>query len=559
VQQTVLEKPKATSSTHSGRPTPTWLVILVLVLAICAAYSGLTSCGFVILDDSSHIYENATVARGLTWEGMRSVFTTPHASLWVPLTTLSFMNDVSVFGGNPTVMHLENLAWHCLATILLFVALRRLTGELWPSAFAAAVFGLHPINVESVAWLTERKNVLCASLSFAALACWAQYAKQPRARWWIAAVGMFSLALLAKPMTVPLPFALLLLDTWPLSRWGRIPKWKLIAEKVPFFVLSFASSRMTLWATAPRNSVASFNELSLSARLTNAFVSTGEYLRDLFLPSEFAVIYPHPGVARWVPAILAAVVLAIITLIAWRIRRSHPWILVGWLIFGGMLMPSLGLVQVGSQSRADRFVYFAQVGLWIAVAWTACRNWPARYAKARAFVAGAVLLALASLTVRQVGAWTDSVTLFQQSLKVTGPHPQILDLLAEAYSKRKEPKIAVAYWLKSIQMAPNGAANWLKIGAAMDELSDLPRAREAFRRAAAIEPQNIEAVMGLASVAEHSGEFPQAERYYARVLELEPANASAREHLAHLRGDKNDAANDQRKSRDPIEGRVTGS
>jgi hypothetical protein len=428
------------------------LLALALAAAIVCTYSGVLECGFVQLDDASHVHGNALVRGGLTPEGMRTAFTTPHASLWVPLTTCSFMLDASACGLDPHWMHLENVLWHAGAAVLLFLAWHRLTGRVWASALVAALFGLHPINVESVAWIAERKNVLCAFFTMLALWCWSHYALRPRAWPWLGALAAFALALLAKPMAVPLPCALLLLDAWPLHRWGAVSWRRLLGEKLPFFALSIAASQMAVWATAPRDALVGLEQLPLDARLTNALISIAAYLRQLVFPGEFAVLYPHPMSAQWWPALAALALVLGVGVAAWHARRDQPWLLAGWLFFLGMLVPSLGLVQVGCQARADRFTYLAQIGLFVAIVLTADRFWPVRL---RAPFAAAVLLTLAALSARQVRVWTDSVTLFEHALAVTGPHPQMLDLAAEAHAGRGDTATAVRYWRHSLALLPD--------------------------------------------------------------------------------------------------------
>ena len=432
-------------------------VVLVLVAAIVCTFSGVADCDFVQLDDASHVYANAAVRRGLTLDGVRAACTTPHASLWVPLTTCSFMLDVSLCGLDPRWMHLENVAWHAAAAALLLLALHRLTGRLWPSALVAAVFGLHPINVESVAWITERKNVLCAFFTLLALLSWAHYVRRPRLLPWLGATFAFALALLAKPMAVPFPCALLLLDAWPLRRWGTFPSWRLLVEKAPLFVLSFAAARMATWATGPRDAIVDLDQLPLDSRITNALTSCAAYLRQTLLPSEFAVIYPHPLIAQWAPAASALAVLLAVTFTAWRLRRTQPWLIVGWLIFLGMLVPSLGLVQVGCQARADRFTYLSQIGLFLALAFSADRLWPRTALRFRIPAAAALLLTLAALSARQVRVWSDSETLFEHALAVTGPHPQMLDLAASAHARRGDTATAIRYWRHSLALLPDNA------------------------------------------------------------------------------------------------------
>lgn len=453
-------------------PIPSRTLALLLAAAITTTFSGVMDCDFVPLDDSSHVYENSVVRAGLTLEGIRTAFTTPHASLWVPLTTCSLMADVSLFGLDPRWMHLENVAWHAGAAVFLFLALARLTGRLWPSAMVAALFGLHPINVESVAWVAERKNVLCAFFSMLALWCWAHYVHRPQPAAWLGSFVALALALLAKPMAVTLPCVLLLLDAWPLRRWATQPWWRLLAEKAPLFALVAATSCMATWATGPRDAIVSLTELPLGARFTNALTSYSAYLGQLVFPRDFAVLYPHPIAAQWLPALGALALLLGVTFAAWRARRSQPWLMVGWLIFLGMLVPSIGLVQVGCQARADRFTYLAQIGVFIALVWSADR-WLA--GKLRAPFAAAVLVVLAVLSARQVRVWSDGPTLFAHALEVTGPHPQMLDLAANAHARRGDIATAIRYWRQSLALMPENPVAASELRAVQEAGAPSPR------------------------------------------------------------------------------------
>lgn len=506
----------------------------MMVLPIALAYAGVLRCEFVVLDDTSHVTENAVVTAGLTWDGISKAFTESHASLWVPLTTVSLMADVTLFGLSAKAMHAENVAWHCAATVLLFLALSRMTGSIWRPAVVAMLFGLHPINVESVAWVTERKNVLCAFFTFASLLCWAHYVVKMRVAAWLGALFLFACALLAKPMAVPLPFALLLLDAWPLRRWGAVPWQRLILEKAPLFALSIFVSQMALWATQTRDSAETYEVLGFAARFTNAITSIGHYLLDLLWPARFAVIYPHPISASWLPAICVGLGLLAITCAAWFFRRSHPWFIVGWLIFCGMLVPSLGFVQVGSQARADRFTYLAQTGIWVALVWTVASLRPRHFPRAFSIAVIGILLALGVLTSRQVAVWRNSVTLFQHSLAITGPHPWILDLLALSYSKQGNDKTAIGYWLKSLSLKSDNVNNWANVAAAADRMGDFARTREAYRRALLVEPGNTGLLFGLASVSERSLRIDDARKAYREIVRLNPKHTPAHINLAGI-------------------------
>lgn len=494
------------------------LIAIGIIAAIFAAYAGVVNCGFVHLDDTSHVFENATVKAGLTSEGIRKVFTESHASLYVPLTTLSFMADVSLFGMNPAAMHAENVLWHSGAAVLLFLALRRLTGRLWPSAMVAALFGLHTVNVESVAWVSERKNVLCAFFFMAALFAWSRWAIERRKGAWWLALAAFAAALLAKPMAVTFPCVLLLLDLWPLRRSG----WKLLWEKLPFFVLSGVISFIATQATKQRNSGVALDMLPLDSRVSNALYSYGAYLHDLVWPDKLAVFYPHPIATHW-PAALAVLagLVGAIAVAFWK-RKSHPYALVGALIFLGMLVPNLGLVQVGSQARADRFMYLAQTGFFIAVVWLA-DAWLPAVRKLRITLAVATLTALGVATASQVTKWENSLTLFQHAAAVTSGNAMALENAAYAFARSGDTGNAVAKMEQSLKIFPENAICWNELGAAHMKLGEHKLAARDFRNSLSLDPANEIARCNFATALAAMGESAAAEAEFHRLLSTNPS------------------------------------
>ena len=493
------------------------LIAIGIIAMIFAAYSGVVHCGFVHLDDTSHVFENATVRAGLTIDGIKRTFSEPHASLYVPLTTLSFMADVSLFGLNAAAMHVENVLWHSGAAVLLFLALRRLTGRLWPSAMVAALFGVHAVNVESIAWIAERKNVLCAFFFMAALLAWSRWTMERRAGAWWLALAAFAAALLAKPMAVTLPCVLLLLDAWPMRRTG----WRVLWEKVPFFALSGVVSFVATQATKPRNAVISLDTLPLDSRVSNALCSYGAYLRDLVWPDTLAVFYPHPGVAQWAPALsVLAGLIAVTALAAWQWRR-YPFLLVGWFIFLGMLVPNLGLVQVGSQARADRFVYFAQVGFFIAVVWLA-DAWLPAIRKLRIAAAVVPLGALGVATASQVTKWENSLALFQHAAAVTTDNAMALENAAYAFVRIGDTASAIQKMDESLKIFPENAICWNELGAAHLRVGENQLAARDFRNSLSLNPADPVARCNFATALTALGESAEAEAQFRQLLSASP-------------------------------------
>jgi protein O-mannosyl-transferase len=385
--------------------------------------------GYVILDDPLYVTANREVRQGITLEGAAWALTANVANNWHPLTVLSHMLDVEVFGLPPVGHHLTSLLLHLAGVLLLFEALRRMTGAAYRSALVAALFAVHPTRVESVAWISERKDVLSGLFWMLALLAYLGWVRRPSAGRYLLVTLALALGLAAKPMVVTLPCVLLLLDFWPLGRRGLRG---LIVEKIPLFALSAASSVVTLHYQ--RTSMAPLDVLPWDLRLANAAVSYVSYLGKAFLPRNLAVFYPFPmEIPAWKTA-GAVLLLALVTALAvWRARKS-PWLLVGWLWFLGTLVPVIGLVQVGRQAMADRYTYLPFVGLFLAVVWGTA-EWAERRGALRPVLGALAVLAilgLAGMTRAQTRHWRDGVTLFRHALAVTGNNPLARQGLARA-------------------------------------------------------------------------------------------------------------------------------
>ena len=399
---------------------------LLLAIGIIAVYGQTVGFDFVDFDDQIHVVNNPMVPGGLTWNGIKWAFTTSHAGYWCPTTWISFMLDWEIFGGGAWGFHLTNVVLHIANTLLLFWVLRRYTKTLWASFFVAALFGLHPLHVESVAWVTERKDVLCTLFWMLTMMAYLRYVERRTAWRYVIILVCFALGLMAKPMVITLPFALFIMDFWPLRRlWPEegagVPIFRLIIEKIPLLILSAASSCVTFIAQKMGGSVANSSVSPLSYRVGNALVSYCDYILKTFWPVDLAVFYPHPaaGIAGWKIAASAAVLLAI-TVVVLLLRRRR-YLLAGWLWYLGTLVPVIGLVQVGRQAMADRYTYIPLAGLFIMLVWLAgdiTGKW-----RNRTYLAGlagsVILVALGVMTFRQVGYWRDTVSLFTHTAAVT--------------------------------------------------------------------------------------------------------------------------------------------
>ena len=420
-----------------------------LLALTAAAYLPLRHNDFINYDDPTYVTDNPEVKAGLSVPGWGWAWSNDAAPYWVPLTWLSLQFDAHFFSARdgrgavalcPAAFHADNLAWHAAGSLLLFAAFYRLTGARWRSFLVAALFAVHPMHVESVAWATERKDVL--SGFFGALTLWAyvRYRERPGRLRYLGVAAAYALSLLAKPMLMTLPCVLLLLDFWPLARWapgrGRRALGRLALEKAPLFALALASAAITLSERERHGALVGLTEVPLLARLGNALTAYGWYLSATFWPTRLAILYPHPY-RNWsaAQALAGAACLLGLTLLAlWQARR-RPWLPVGWLWFVGGLLPVIGLAQGGAQAWADRFSYWPHVGLFVAVSWglgeLAGRVRLPR--PARAAVAAAVLGALAALTWVQVGHWRNSATVWEHALAVTEGNDRAHQFLAQAY------------------------------------------------------------------------------------------------------------------------------
>jgi hypothetical protein len=390
-----------------------------LLLAVGLVFDQTIHHQFVNYDDNIVVYENPNIARGLTADGIGWAFKTTCCNLWMPLTWSSYLLDWQLSGLRPGGYLVTNILLHAATTVLCFLVLRRMTGDLWPSAFAAAVFAIHPLRVESVAWVTERKDVLSGLFFMLTLLAYVGYVRRPFSLVrYVAVVVLFALGLMAKPMLVTLPLVLLLLDYWPLGR--RTDVWFLVLEKIPLLVLAAGIGVATTLAQS--QDIVTSDMIPLSARISNALVSYVAYLGQIFYPVGLAVFYPHPGTSLpiWKPT-LSLLALTGISIAALLWRRRYPAVLVGWLWYLGMLVPVIGLVQVGGRAMADRFTYLPHVGLCIALAWGTARavaSWPYRR-----WVCGAgsvlVLAILMAAAWRQTTYWRDSKTLWTRAIECT--------------------------------------------------------------------------------------------------------------------------------------------
>jgi tetratricopeptide (TPR) repeat protein len=555
-------------------PTPPSAAAAAVGLAalVVAVYGRVRGHAYVNLDDPEYVVRNAQVLRGLTWDGVAWAFGGFRVANWHPLTWLSHMLDVELFGPGPAAPHLVNVALHAANTVLLFALLREATGATWRSAFAAALFGVHPLHAESVAWVSERKDVLSTLFLILALRAWTRFARSGRRGAYLAALGHFSLGLLAKPMVVTAPFLLLLLDAWPLGRLPLAPPRVLAAglgrravEKWPFFALAAAASAVTWLAQSAGGGASAFSPIAAWPRVANAIVSYVRYPLAAVWPTSLAAFYPHPATLRAdvdpLPVALSAALLVAVTAAAFRERVRRPWLAFGWAWYVGTLVPVIGLVQVGGQARADRYTYVPLVGLFVALAWglgEIAERGRARRAAAVA-AAGAAVVACAVLAWRQAGTWRDGETLHRHALAVTEGNWKAWHGLCDVLLEQGRLGEAAAACEAAIRVLPTFPEGWQTLGVVRARAGDPAAAIPLFRRALELRPDYFQALHNLGSALGNQGDYAQAVAHFEAALRLRPGDAEtwASLGLARLRGGDREGAlqaADRLRALDPARG-----
>lgn len=516
------------------RGLPLALAIAVALLALIA-YSSSTSLGFISLDDPQYVAANPVVLKGLTLEGFRYAFTTTDLGNWHPLTWLSHMVVAEVVGAAPAAHHAANVALHLSCVLLLFVFLMSTTGAPWPAAFAAGLFAVHPLHVESVAWVAERKDVLSTAFWLLAMIAHARWAATRRATWRWGTFAATALGLMSKPMLVTLPLALLLLDVWPLGRLRRSPQERgatfaqLVVEKLPLFALSAAASALTLWAQAAEGAMDAIERPAIAVRLANALRACGVYLLQTVWPVDLAVFYPYLDPVPSGDVALAAAAVAVLGLAAFAAARRAPYLSVGWTWFLVTLLPVLGIVQVGAQAHADRYVYVPHIGLFAALAYGIAQI-AARGAISRAivFAASAAVLCACTLATRsQVALWRSDRALFEHAIAAAGPSPMAHDALGRAVQADGELEAAIEHYRAAIALRPGYASAWVNLGTALDAGGDAAGALSSFERATHEAPRLTEAWVNLGSALGRARRSDEAAAALARALELDPTNPGA--------------------------------
>ena len=511
-------------------------VLLLLAGIVLIAYGAVGHFPFINLDDDLYITENAQVQQGLSWDSVLWAMTALEEAFWHPLTWLSHMLDYQLFGLNPAGHHLTNLLLHLANVLLLFGVLHQMTGAVWRSAFVAALFALHPLNVESVAWVAERKNVLSTLFWLMTMGAYVRYVRKPVWQRYVGMMGIFVLGLMAKPMLVTLPCVLLLLDYWPLGRLGK--EWKgfarrlprLVVEKLPLFIPVAAASVLAIQAQSQAGSLPSWEGLTLGARMANAVLSYGLYLKKLVWPTDLAVFYPHPESSWEIGSVaLAALVLGGISLGVWWQGRSYRYLVVGWLWYLGTLFPVSGLIQVGGHAMADRYAYVPLMGLFIMVVWGA-RELAKTLGLGKAWLVGASLGVLMMMTVLvhlQLSYWRSSMTLFQHALDSTEDNHMAHSNLGIAFLQEDDLDDAIDHFYKAIEIRPRFAVVHSNLGIALRRKGLLDEALKHSTRAVQIDPDLARAHNNLGIVLFQKGRANEALQHFQKALELKPDYATS--------------------------------
>jgi Flp pilus assembly protein TadD len=554
------------------------LIYFALLISTLLVFCQVRHFDFVNYDDNDYVTANPHVLNGLTADAVSWALATGYFGNWNPLTWLSYMLDRQLFGLTPAGFHLTNLIFHIANTLLLFFVLKQMTSALWQSAFAAALFALHPLHVEAVAWVSGRKDVLSTFFWILTIWAYAQYVKKPVAARYLLTLLVFMLGMMAKPMLITLPFVFLLLDYWPLER--KISR-RLVVEKIPFIILAAVFSVIAFFTQRNLGALPKFTELNLKFRIYNSLISYVKYIEKMFWPSRLTAFYPHPlENVSVLYAVISAVFLLLITIVVIRLAKNHRYLVTGWFWYLGTLVPVIGIIQVGGFARADRYTYITLTGLFIIIAWSL----PEILSKLlyRKIVLGiSMVIVLTTLGIcahRQTSYWKNSITLFSHALEVTQNNWLAYDNLGYAYNDVGRSAEAMENFSKAIRIAPDYAEAYTNLGIvyaklgrlqdAIDEhqqaikinpglaiahnnlgivytkLDRWQQAIEAFKQAIKIRPDLVEAYNNLGVAYSALGRWQQAIEAYRQAIKIRPDDENARYKLGVaclVTGDRNSA------------------
>jgi len=549
------------------------LIAVFLAVITIAVYGQVYRHDFIDFDDDLYLTDNQHVQKGLSWTGVKWAFSTNEAYNYHPLTWISHAFDCQIYGLDPAGHHLTNVFLHIANTVLLFVVFSGMTGKLWSSAFVAGLFALHPVHVESVAWAAERKDVLSTFFWMLTMWFYLRYTRRPCLGRYLPVFFALALGLLAKQMLVTLPLVLLLLDYWPLERFGighqerrqrnRKAKTTLpsnsfarcFLEKLPFLFLSALASVIVYLVQAKATVVKSTFEIPMSYRLSNALVAYAKYIVKMFCPVRLGVLYPHSEASLPLWQILASIAMLLcLSVLAIRYCRSRRYLIVGWLWYLGTLIPVIGLVQVGLQSMADRYTYIPFIGLFIIVAWLG-GDLLGRYRFGNFVLATGSVIVLSVLTVLtwlQLGHWTDSITLYEHTVAVTDNNDIMHSNLGQLYLQREKPDQAVKHWTKALQIRPDQVTIRKNLAVILARQGKIDQAIAHFREVLKYRPNDSDVsreidrllaqhkkttaaqLYSKANILAGENKFEEAINCYNKVIQLQPDHALAYNNLGNV-------------------------
>lgn len=536
-------KPKPPQAAASSLWTGRTLAIAAGLAALAmVVYLGVGSHDYIGLDDPGYVRDNPHVLGGLTWAGLQWAFTTDLAANWHPITWLSHMLDITLFGAAPGPQHLMDVAWHAVDTALLFLLLRSTTGAIGRSAFVAALFAVHPAHVESVAWIAERKDVLSTFFWLLALLAYVSYARAPEGRGraaYATSLACVALGLMSKPMLISAPALLLVLDLWPLGRtpWtSATARWTpLFVEKLPFAALGVASLIVTFIVQRAGGAVSTLQVLPWSMRIDNALVSYVKYLVVMVWPAGLSIFYPYPRGFAPLEVAGAALALVAATALVWRERTRRPYLAAGWAWFVVTLVPVIGLAQVGTQAMADRYTYMPFVGLFVIIAWGATDLVRAKSARPLlAATAAAIVIALGVVAHAQVGVWQDTQTVWQHAIDVMPDNYRAHNAMGAWLGEHARPADAAVEFAESARLDPTYPDAPHNLGVALADQGKFQDAIPQYERALQLNPNFAEAHSDLAAALASTGQVDAALAHYQEALRLDPTLAEAHSNLGLL-------------------------
>jgi protein O-mannosyl-transferase len=517
-----------------------------LVAAVFAVYGQSLRFAYVLIDDPTYVSENPHMRAGLTWDNLAWSFSTFYDGNWIPFTWLSLLLDTSLFGLRPAGYHFTNVVLHAANTMLVFALFAKATGSQWRSACVAALFGLHPLHVESVAWITERKDVLSTLFGLLSLLAYVSDAGRRKISTLVACLLSFIASLLSKQTLVTLPFVFLLLDFWPLGRFAdRSARVRLIVEKTPFFVAAAIFSTMTVIAQRSGHNVASLASFPWSTRCLNAVIVYAEYLLKTFFPYHLAVFYPHPGAHYFWAAIVGAILLlAALSTASLIWLRRFPYLFVGWSWYLGTLVPMIGIVQVGRQQMADRYTYFPLIGVFLALVWLVADLAPRCGFRPRALAAAAValLVALGGAAFVQAGHWNDNVSLFRHARECDETNGIAASALGSTLGKEGNAAEALELLESAVQLAPKDAESHFNLAVELAKAGRDDEAVSQYQTALALDDWDARSHNNLALLLWKRHQYQDAKQHFLRAIEVDKDHLSTYENLGALCGETGDFA-----------------